>query len=133
MSIRVSPSASFLYRCPDSCHLLPSPTVRNQFRAVFSSSLWNFTPNVTWCLVRAVKAETAVVEFAGRPTCCPWAVLSLVGPQPFPLPILGSCSPASQGLVVVHIWLHRTSSYSAYTSTYPFLDLLPSRPTLRSL
>lgn len=37
----------------------------------------DFTPNVTWCLVRAVMAETAVVEFAGRPTCCPRAVPSL--------------------------------------------------------
>lgn len=43
---------------------------------------------------------------------------------PFPLPILGSVLTRFQGLVVVHIWLHRTSSYSAHTSTDPFLDLL---------
>lgn len=121
----MNPSASFLYWCPDSCHLPPSPTVRKQFRShcLLKLSLeGDFTPNVTWCLIRAVTAETAVVKFAGRPTCCPGAVLPLVGPQPFPFPILGSCSPAPHRLVVKHIWLHRTSSYSAYISTYPFLD-----------
>lgn len=126
ISIHVSPSASFLYWCPDSCHLPPSPTVRNQFRShcLLKLSLeGDFTPNVTWCLIRAVTADGSG-GIRWKAHLLPQGSTLPGWSMPFPLPILGSCSPASQGLVVVHIGLHRTSSYSAYTSTYPFLDLL---------
>lgn len=131
MSTRVSPFASFFYRCSDSCHLPPSPTVRNQFRShcLLKLSLeGDFTPDITWCLVRAVVAETAVVEFAGRPICCPRAVLSLVGPhlshfpswaRAHPLPRISGCTHmASQNLKLFSSHLYR-----------PIPGLTPSRPT----
>lgn len=130
MSIRVSPSASFLYRCPDSCHLPPSPTVRNQFRSHCLLKLTlegDFTPNVTWCLVSAVTAETAVVEFAGRPICCPRAELYLVGPHlsHFHPGLLLTRFPRSSGCT------HLASQNLRLVSLHHYIPIpgLPSHPT----